>query len=101
LLNPHSAPHKIVKRGRMKAHSILNEVSEKIGNKSFCTANDLIEIGLFGSHNAVLVALRRGDLPYLKVSSRRLIIPKKDLIKFIERNFKDTRFQSEDSCSLK
>ena len=67
--------------------SILEEVAEKIGNKSFVTPNDLIRLGLFGSHNAVLVAFRRGDLPYVRISNRRLVVPKKDLISFIERNF--------------
>lgn len=71
----------------MTTYSFLDEITEKVGNKSFCTTNDLIEIGLFGSHNAVLVALRRGDLPFIRISSRRFIVPTKDLLDFVERNF--------------
>ena len=70
----------------MTTYSILDEVAEKIGSKSFCTANDLIDLGLFGSHNAVLIALRRGDLPFVKISSRRFVVPTKDVLKFVERN---------------
>lgn len=71
----------------MTTYSIVDEIAEKIGNKSFCTANDVIELGLFGSHTAVHIAFRRGDLPFVKISARRFVIPTKDLLKFIERNF--------------
>ncbi len=73
----------------MTTCSILDEITEKIGNRAFCTINDLIELGLFGSHNAALVAFRRGDIAYVRISPRRIVVAKQDLIKFIERNFKN------------
>jgi hypothetical protein len=75
----------------MKTCSILEEVAEKLKDKSVCSTSELVNLGIFGCHNSVLVALKRGDLPFVRISPRRLIVAKKDLLKFIESNFQDKK----------
>ena len=62
---------------------ILKEIDQQLGERSFFTPRDLQKTGLFGSAQAVRIAIKDGRISYLKISPRRFIIPRSALITYL------------------
>ena len=65
---------------------LIQELDASLAKKIYLTGNDLIKIGLFGSHSAIDSALKRGDLPYVKISSRRRVFPRSAVLEYFKNN---------------
>lgn len=70
----------------MNQKTIIEKITEKLGDKEFLRPNALVKTGLFGSVTAVRHALKKGVLPSLRVSPRRVLIPKESVIEHLQRN---------------
>lgn len=70
----------------MTPTEIIHLFEEKLGNTDFIVPSTLVSVGLFGSLAAVRGALSRGDLPSLRVSRHRVLIPKSAVIEHIRKN---------------
>jgi hypothetical protein len=66
--------------------SLVTEFDNFLGNKSYITPAQLIEIGLWGSASAAATALKRGDIPFIKISPKRTIIPKSAVLDYFRKN---------------
>jgi hypothetical protein len=64
------------------------EIAERLGEKLFFSTSEIVESGLFGSQSGILQALNKGVLPFIRVSNRRFVIRREDLINYIEKNSK-------------
>jgi hypothetical protein len=68
---------------------LVNELNDKIGDRTFFTLSELVLFGLFGSLQAARHALRDGLLPSVRISQRRCVIPRAALINYIRANLAD------------
>lgn len=69
--------------------SLVGELNMKLGDRPFYTLRQLISIGFFGSMNAARMALRDGKLSYVKISPRRLVVPRLALLAFLRNNISE------------
>jgi hypothetical protein len=72
------------------AASILEEIELVLGDKSFIPLTDLIALGLFGSNSAALAAVKRGQLPIVRVSRHRFVVPRQAVLRFIGENYESS-----------
>lgn len=73
----------------MSAHlmdSLVEELTNKLGDVPFYTLRQLTSIGFFGSMPAARKALQQGRLPFFKISPRRCVITRQSLIDYLEKN---------------
>jgi hypothetical protein len=56
--------------------SLVDELENKLGDRSFITVRQLVDCGIYGSMSAARMALADGRLPFVRVSLRRLAIPR-------------------------
>ena len=66
---------------------LIKAIEKQIGDYSFFSTKQLIKLNIFGSPSAVRLALQRGDLSFVKISKKRFIISRNDLIKYLIDNF--------------
>lgn len=62
------------------------ELDEKIGDQPFFSARQLVTLGVFGSLVSARRALKEGRLSSVKISPRRSIILRHELLNFIQKN---------------
>lgn len=72
-------------------NSLVEELNIKLGDRPFYTLKQLITIGLFGSMPAARMALHQGHLAFVKVSQRRLVIPRLVLLEYLQKNVSDPK----------
>ncbi len=65
---------------------LVKELNEKIGDRTFFTLPELVSLGLFGSVQAARLALEQGELPSIRISERRCVIPRTALFTYIRNN---------------
>lgn len=73
--------------------SLEEELTSKLGDLPFYTLKQLISIGFFGSKAAARVALREGRLTFVKISARRLVIPRLVLLEYLRNNMTEASCQ--------
>lgn len=74
----------------MSAKKLIQCFEEKLSKDDFVRPGHLVEIGLFGSQTSVINACRKGILPYLRVSSHRILIPRQSVLEHIKKSVGDT-----------
>lgn len=63
---------------------LVQEVDKKLGNRSFYTLPQLVSLGLFGTVQTARKALKNGELPFVRPSPRRCVIPRQCLIQYLK-----------------
>lgn len=74
--------------------SLVEELNTKLGDHTLVTLRELVDYGIFGSVGAARVALIQGRLPFIRISPRRIAIPRQALLAFLCDNL------SEKACIL-
>ena len=67
-------------------NSLVKELNDKLGDRPFYTTRELISVGIFGSIPAAKMALRDGQLSFVKISPRRFVVPRAVLLEFLRNN---------------
>jgi hypothetical protein len=78
----------------MSIESLVKEFEEFLGDKPYFTRGQLINIGLWGSSTAAATALKRGDLPSIKVSPKRTVIPRSAVLQYFRKNLIQNNIES-------
>lgn len=65
---------------------LVQEFDNFLVNKPYFTPAQLIEIGLWGSSSAASAALKRGDLPSIKISPKRTVVPRSAVVEYFRNN---------------
>lgn len=65
---------------------LVEEFNKFLGKKPYFTPKHLIEVGLFGSYSAAYTALKKGAIPSIKVSPKRTIVPRSEVLKYFREN---------------
>jgi|ERR1700676_379644 len=73
-----------VKNIQEKKNKISDEFSDMIGGLHFYSVRQIVNLGIFGSLVSVRRSMYAGELPYIKVTPRRSIVKREDLIEFIK-----------------
>lgn len=70
----------------MSLQNIIKKFEEKLGSEDFIKPSQLVSIGLFGSQTAVRLALRKGVLPFIRVSTHRILIPRESILDHLRKS---------------
>lgn len=65
---------------------LVKELNAKIGDRAFFTLSELVSIGLFGTVQTARHALKGGEIPFIRMSQRRCVIPRAALLDYIHNN---------------
>lgn len=65
---------------------LIKELNQKIGDRSFFTLPELVSFGLFGTVQTARYVLKESEVPFIRVSKRRCVIPRAALINYIRAN---------------
>lgn len=68
---------------------VVKELNEKIGDRAFFTLPELVTLGLFGTVQTARHALIDGNLPFIRISERRCVIPRAALLEYVRNNLSD------------
>lgn len=66
--------------------SLIKEFDEHLPKKPYFALSELIDIGLFGSSSAVNAAIKRKDIPSIKVSPKRTVVPRSAVVDYFRKN---------------
>jgi|688.fasta_scaffold04531_18 hypothetical protein len=78
--------------------SLVEELTNKLGDRPFYTLRELTSIGFFGSMPAARKALQEGRFPFVKISPRRFVIPRSVILDYLRSHMSKSK---EDLCNLK
>jgi hypothetical protein len=68
---------------------LVKELNKKIGDRTFFTLPELVSLGLFGIVQTARHALKEGELPFIRISERRCVIPRTALLDYIRSNISE------------
>lgn len=74
----------------INTESLVQELDRFLGEKPYITGNQLIEIGLFGSASAVTAALKREVLPSIRISPKRIVVPRSAVLEYFRNNLAES-----------
>lgn len=77
---------------------LIEELNQKLGDRPFYTISELVSTGFFGSKPSARAFLREGRLTFIKISPRRLVIPRLVVLEYLRNNMSENK---EELCSLK
>lgn len=60
----------------MSQEKILRKFEALLGDNDFISPSRLVSAGIYGSHTALRNAMLNGDLPSVRVSAHRTLIPR-------------------------
>lgn len=78
--------------------SLVEELNSKLGNRQFYSLRELTSIGFFGSMPAARMALKEGRLIFVKISPRRLVIPRSVLLEYLRNNVSEGAGYNRNDC---
>lgn len=81
----------------MSTESLIQEFEQLLGKKPYFTTAHLIQIGLWGSATAATAALKRGDVPSIKVSPKRTVIPRSAALAYFRKNLIQNNISREEN----
>ena len=70
----------------INTNQLVAELEKNLGEKPYFTGKNLVDLGLFGSATALNKALKRGDIPTIKISTKRTVVPKSAVLDYFRRN---------------
>ena len=73
----------IAMSGGSQINALIAELDQQYGERLFFTVDELVNCGIFGSKGTARLALRHGLIASFRVSERRRVVPRQELIKFI------------------
>jgi len=65
---------------------LVKHFEDRLGEGELLPITDLVRCGLYGSVGAAKQAIERGDLPGLKVSRNRTLIPRQAILAHIRKS---------------
>jgi len=65
---------------------MIEKIIKKLPDTDNLKPSELVSAGIFSSVACVRIALRNNVFTHLRVSSNRIIIPRDEVIKFLESN---------------
>lgn len=65
---------------------MIDTINQKMGDKPFYSVRELVNCGIFGSLVSARRTLKRGRLNYVRISQRRFVVIRHDLLKFLKSN---------------
>lgn len=68
----------------MAQEKIIQKFAEKLGDDDFVSPSSLVSAGIYGSYGAVRQALIKGDLPSIRISRHRTLIPREGVIEYLK-----------------
>jgi hypothetical protein len=68
--------------------ALLKAFEVQLGDSFFITVRQLVDYGFYGSLSSARQALLQGQLPIVRVSKRRILVPRPSLIEFLRQNIK-------------
>lgn len=77
------------------------ELDKLLGSHAFFTPTHLKAMGIFGTIESVRIAMRKGRLPFIKISQRRKVVPRHLLVQFIHENGSWINPKSNDKPNLR
>lgn len=66
--------------------NLIQEFADQLDDKPYFTISELIKLGVFGSSSGANKALKNGLIPFIKVSEKRKVVPRKSVIDFFSKN---------------
>ena len=75
----------------VSTESFIQKIEQKLGSEDFIQPTALVKAGIFGSQTALRSALRKGLLPFIQVTSHRLLIPRDAVIEHLRKGFTAAR----------
>lgn len=72
--------------GGSQINALIAELDQQYGERLFFTVEELVNCGIFGSKGTARLALRSGVIASFRISERRRIVPRQELIKFLSDN---------------
>lgn len=71
-----------------------------LGGRAFISLRETVDLQIFGSMSGARLVLSRGELPFVKISPRRLAIPSRELIKYLKKRERPTQYYPKHSMEL-
>lgn len=71
--------------------ALIREFDQLLATKPYFSSSQLFRLGLFGSITAASSAIKRGDLPSIKISSKRTVVPRSAVLEYFKTNLKESR----------
>jgi hypothetical protein len=71
--------------------SLIEELEAKLGDSFFITLRQLVDCGFYGSVNSARRAIENGHLPFVRISTRRLVIPRSILLEFLRTSLEERK----------
>jgi len=65
---------------------MVENIDQILGNKPFYSVRELVKCGIFGSLVSARRALQGGRLLYVKISQRRFVVIRQELLSFLQNN---------------
>jgi hypothetical protein len=75
-----------VKMLAIRRNDVIEEIDKKFENAIFLTHAELMDLGIFGSSDAIRKALKAGKLTFVRTSSRRCVIAKSSVLDYVKKN---------------
>lgn len=72
-------------------NSLIDELNHKLGDRPFYTLRELTSIGFFGSMPGARKILQEGRLTFIKISPRRLVIPRSVILEYLRDNMSESK----------
>jgi hypothetical protein len=65
---------------------LATELNQKIGDQPFYSLRQVVDLGVFGSIGSARRAIKKGRLSFVKISPRRSVILRHELLSFLQNN---------------
>lgn len=78
---------------------MADQLIKQLGDRQFFTLRELTDIGVFGSLSHARDVLKAGNLSFIKISSRRSVIPRVALLDYLQNNLSENLRIKGESCS--
>ncbi len=75
----------------LQIEELIEILSRKIGDQEFYSLRELTDLGFFGSIASARRAIQQGLLPSLKISTRRIVIPREAILKYCMENLQTSQ----------
>ncbi len=63
--------------------AILDEVEREIGDELFVESTALLRLGIYGSRSALILAIRNGTIPAIRVSQNRFVVHRSAILELL------------------
>ena len=69
---------------------LIKEFDDHLPKAPYFSITELKDLGIFGSHAAAHAAIKRKDIPSIKVSQKRTVVPRSAVVDYFRRNIEES-----------